>query len=81
MHLTTPARQHPVSNPAERVGMDVALLIEAADTTEGKEETMADSENEVCVTSATLERLLNDFVEMNGASFTNSQKSPANAPQ
>ncbi|KAH7984752.1 hypothetical protein HPB52_023710 [Rhipicephalus sanguineus] len=78
-HLTTPASA-PSAVGSKRVERDV-VPVGAADTTEGQGETAADSEDEMCVTSATLKRPLDDSGELHGASSTNSQEPPAKAPQ
>ncbi|KAH7981646.1 hypothetical protein HPB52_000421 [Rhipicephalus sanguineus] len=78
-HLTTPASAPSAVGP-ERVETDV-VPVGAAETTEGQGETAADSEDEMCVTSATLKRPLDDSGELDGASSTNSQEPPAKAPQ
>ncbi|KAH7948090.1 hypothetical protein HPB52_018442 [Rhipicephalus sanguineus] len=78
-HSTTPASAPSAVEP-ERVETDV-VPVGTADTTEGQGETAADSEDEMCVTSATLKRPLDDAGELDGASSTNSQEPPAKAPQ
>ncbi|KAH7955609.1 hypothetical protein HPB52_001711 [Rhipicephalus sanguineus] len=78
-HLTTPASAASAVVP-KRVERDV-VPVGAADTTEGQGETAADSEDEMCATSATLKRPLDDSGELDGASSTNSQEPPAKAPQ
>ncbi|KAL3188948.1 hypothetical protein MRX96_003097 [Rhipicephalus microplus] len=76
---TTPASAPSAAEP-ERVETDV-VPVGTADTTEGQGETAADSDDEMCVTSATLKRPLDDSVEQDGASSTSSQEPPAKAPQ
>ncbi|KAL3248240.1 hypothetical protein MRX96_056647 [Rhipicephalus microplus] len=76
---TTPASAPSAAEP-ERVETDV-VPVGTADTTEGQGETAADSDDEMCVTSATLKRPLDDSVEQDGASYTSSQEPPAKAPQ
>ncbi|KAH7986298.1 hypothetical protein HPB52_025071 [Rhipicephalus sanguineus] len=57
-HMITPASAPSAVGP-KRVERDV-VPVGAADTTKGQGETAADSEDEMCATSATLKRPLDD---------------------